>query len=83
MSVKELAEALKNENLSFGIREVLKAAKTKKLKKTSRVFVSKDSRESTIEALEKAGIEFEVLKSKEELTKALNLDFESEVFFIQ
>jgi ribosomal protein L7Ae-like RNA K-turn-binding protein len=82
MSVKDLAEAMKNDNLSFGIREVLKAVKAKKLKKTSRVFVSKDARNSTIESLEKAGIEFEVLKSKEEIAKALGLDFESEVFFI-
>ena len=83
MSVKELTEAIKNENVSFGIKEVLKAVKVKKVKKTSRVFISKDARETTIEVLEKAGVEFEVLKSKQELTKLLGLDFESEVFFIQ
>ncbi|MBC8495548.1 ribosomal L7Ae/L30e/S12e/Gadd45 family protein [archaeon] len=83
MSVKELTEAIKNENVSFGIKEVLKAVKVKKMKKTSRVFISKDARETTIEVLEKAGVEFEVLKSKQELTKLLGLDFESEVFFIQ
>jgi ribosomal protein L7Ae-like RNA K-turn-binding protein len=83
MSVKELTEAMKNETVSFGIKEVLKAVKAKKMKKTSRVFVSKDARDSTIETLEKAGVEFEVLKTKEELAKTLGLDFESEVFFIQ
>ena len=83
MSIKELTEAMKNETLSFGIKEVLKAAKAKKLKKTSKVFVSKDARSTTIEALEKAGVEFEVLKPKEEIAKTMGLDFESEVFFIQ
>lgn len=83
MSVKELTEAIKNENVSFGIKEVLKAVKAKKIKKTSRIFVSKDARATTIEVLENAGVEFEVLKSKEELKKLLNLDFESEVFFIR
>jgi ribosomal protein L7Ae-like RNA K-turn-binding protein len=83
MSVKELSEAMKNENLSFGIKEVLKAAKAKKIKKTAKIFVAKDARNETIDSLEKAGVEFEVLKSKEEIAKALGLDFESEVFFIQ
>lgn len=83
MSIKELSEAMKEENLSFGIKEVLKAAKAKKVKKTAKIFVAKDARAETISKLEEAGVEFEVLKSKEEISKALGLDFESEVFFIQ
>lgn len=83
MSIKELSEAMKNETLSFGIKQVLKAAKAKKIKKTAKVFVAKDARSETISLLEKAEVEFEVLKSKEEIAKALGLDFESEVFFIQ
>jgi len=83
MSVKEITEAIKEGNINFGIKQVLKAAKGKKIKKTSKVFIAKDARDDTIAELENAGIEFEVLKTKEELSKALGLDFESEVFFIQ
>ncbi len=82
MSVKELAEAIKDEKISFGIKQVVRALKNKKLTKTSKVFISKDAREDTIEKLEDLGIEFEVLKSKEEISKVLGLDFESEVYFI-
>jgi ribosomal protein L7Ae-like RNA K-turn-binding protein len=83
MSVKELKEALTAKKLSFGIREVLKAAKAKKLKKTSKVFVSKDVRDETVKQLETAGVEFEVLKNKNEIAQELGIDFDSEVYFIQ
>ena len=83
MSVKELSEALKADKLSFGIREVLKAAKAKKLKKSSSVFVAKDAREETVKKLENAGVEFEVLKNKKEISQELGVDFNSEVYFIK
>ena len=82
MSVKEITEAIKEGNINYGIKQVLRAAKDKKIKKTSKVFIAKDARDGTIEKLENAEIEFEVLKPKEELSKVLGLDFESEVFFI-
>lgn len=82
MSLRDLQEAMKDEKVLFGIKEVLKASKAKKLKKGSRVFVSKDCRDETIEKLEGASIEFEVLKKKEEIAKFLALDFESEVYLI-
>lgn len=83
MSLKELSEAIKEENLCYGVKQVLRAAKDKQIKKSSKVFIAKDTREETIEKLENADVEFEVLKSKAELSKALGLDFESEVFFIK
>lgn len=82
MSVKEISEAIKAGTINYGIKQVLRAAKEKKLSTTSKVFISKDARDETVEKLEKAEIEFEVLKSKAELSKALGLDFESEVFYI-
>jgi len=82
MSLRELSEAVKKEKVSFGIKEVLKAGKKKKLKKDSRVFVCRDVRKETLDKLEKAGVEFEVLKNKTEISKELGLDFESEVFLI-
>ncbi len=52
-------------------------------KKSKNVFIAKDTRDETVEKLEAAGIEFDVLKSKAELAKELNLDFECEVFSIK
>ncbi len=82
MSMKELSEALKEKKLLFGIRQVSKLAKAKKIKKSSKVFVAKDVRDETIQKLESSKVEFEVLKTKEEIAKALDLDFESEVYLI-
>lgn len=78
MSIKELEDALAKGNVLFGIRECLKGKKDLKA-----VFISRDARDETVEKLEAAGIEFVVLKNKEELAKQLNLDFESEVFSIK
>lgn len=78
MSVKEIKEAIENGNILFGIRQALKLGK-----KAKGVFISKDARDGTVEKLEAAKIEFDVLKSKEDLTKELNLDFECEVFSIK
>ena len=83
MSIKEISEAMKDDNVAFGVREVLKAASGKKLKKSSRVFVARDVRDETVSQLEKVGVEFEVLKDKEFISKELGLDFESEVFLIR
>jgi len=82
MSLRDLIEANKKENVVFGIKQVLKLAKAKKLKKTMRVFVSRDAREETIKQLEDAGVEFEVLKNKVEITREMGIDFDSEVFLI-
>ena len=82
MSLRDLVEANKKDNVVFGIKQVLKLAKAKKLKKTMRVFVSRDAREETIKQLEDAGVEFEVLKNKVEITREMGIDFDSEVFLI-
>ena len=75
MSVKEISEAMEKGNVLFGIKQALKGGK-----KLKNVFIAKDTRDSTVEKLESAKIEFDVLKSKAELAKELNLDFECEVF---
>ena len=77
MSIKEIKEAMDDENVLFGVRQALK---NKKLKQ---VFISKDTRDETVEKLESAKVEFAVLKSKEDIAKELNLDFECEVFSIR
>jgi len=78
MSVKEISEAMENGKVCFGVRQALKLGKEAK-----DVFIVKDARDSTVEKLEAGGVEFDVLKSKEELTKELNLDFECEVFSVR
>lgn len=82
MSLKDLIDAHKKNKVIFGVREVLKLAKAKKIKKSSRVFISRDTRQETVEKLEKAGVEFEVLKNKSDISKEMGLDFDSEVFLI-
>ncbi len=77
MSIKEIKEAMDDGNVFFGVRQALK---NKKLKQ---VFISKDTRDETVEKLEFAKVEFDVLKSKEDIAKELNLDFECEVFSIK
>jgi ribosomal protein L7Ae-like RNA K-turn-binding protein len=83
MSLKELNEAKKAKKVSYGVKQVLKLAKKKKLGKTSRVFVCRDTREGVLKELEKAGVEFEVLKNKRDVSRELELDFDSEVFLIK
>ncbi|MEI7718525.1 MAG: ribosomal L7Ae/L30e/S12e/Gadd45 family protein [archaeon] len=82
MSLRDLVEADKKGNVVFGIKQVLKLARAKKLKKASRVFVARDTREETIKQLEDAGVEFEVLKNKVDITREMGIDFDSEVFLI-
>jgi ribosomal protein L7Ae-like RNA K-turn-binding protein len=78
MSVKELREGIEAENVLFGIKQALKLGK-----KAKNVFIAKDARDDTVEKLESVGVDFDVLKSKEDLTKELNLDFECEVFSLK
>lgn len=75
MSVKEIKESLEKGHVYFGIRQTIKHAK-----KIKNVYITKDARDQTAEALDKANIEFVVLKPKSDMTKELNLDFECEVF---
>ena len=78
MSVKEIKEAMCKGKVSFGLRQALKGGK-----KLKGVFICKDTRDGTVEKLESAKIEFDVLKSKEDVAKELNLDFNAEVFSIR
>ena len=77
MTVKEIKEAIDQGKIYFGIKQALKHAKN-----LSNVFITKDARDKTVELLDASGIEFIVLKSKADLSKELNLDFECEVFSI-
>ncbi len=78
MSIKEIKEGIDSGNVYFGIKQAIKHKKDIKT-----VFIAKDTRDETVEKLEDAKIEFIVLKSKADLTKNLNLDFNSEVFSIK
>jgi ribosomal protein L7Ae-like RNA K-turn-binding protein len=78
MSVKEISEAIKTGKAIFGIKQCTKAKKNLKS-----VFICKDTRDETVDKLEKEKIEFVVLKAKKEMAKELNLDFFSEVFSIK
>ena len=78
MSMKELGEAIEAGSVIFGIKQALKLGK-----KAKNVFITKDARDETVEKLEIAKIEFIVLKSKADLAKELNLDFECEVFCLK
>ena len=82
MSLKDLSDANKKGKVLFGIKQILKLAKAKKLKKDYRVFVAKDTRDDVLKTIETAGVEFEVLKTKEDISKGLGIDFTSEVFLI-
>ena len=78
MSVKEISEAIESGNILFGVKQALKVGK-----KLKNVFIAKDTRDETVEKLDAAGIEFDVLKPKADLAKELNLDFMCEVFSIK
>jgi len=78
MSIKEIEENIEKGNVCFGIRQAIKH-----VKKLSGVFIAKDTRDETVEKLENANIEFVVLKSKADIARELNLDFECEVFSIK
>lgn len=78
MSVKEIKDAMEKGRAFFGIRQALKNSK-----KLKNVFIAKDTRDETVEKLESSGVEFIVLKSKEDMARELNLDFECEVFSLR
>ena len=78
MSVKEIKESMDSGDVMFGVKQCLKMGK-----KAKNVFIAKDTRDETVEKLENAKMEFIVLKSKEDLAKELNLDFECEVFCLK
>ena len=73
MGITEIRKAMENGTAHFGIRQAIKKGKS------ADVFIARDARDGTVEKLEKKGIEFSVLKSKGDLAKELNLDFECEV----
>lgn len=78
MSVKELKEGIEEGKVLFGIKQALKVGK-----KAKNIFIAKDTRDETVGRLESAELAFDVLKSKTDLTKELNLDFECEVFCLK
>ena len=77
MSLKEIKEASEKGKLLIGVKECIKNKK-----KVKNVFIAKDTRDETVEQLEKAGIEFTVLKTKIDMARELNMNFTSEVFSI-
>jgi ribosomal protein L7Ae-like RNA K-turn-binding protein len=78
MNIKELREGVVEARVLFGIKQALKVGKKAKV-----IFIAKDTRDETVQQLENANLGFEVLKTKAELTKELNLDFECEVFSLK
>ena len=80
MSVKEIKEAIEKEKVCFGIKQTLKNCSGKK---KCKVFVCRDTRDDTLAKLDAKEIEYEVLKSKTDVAKELNLDFENEVFCLK
>ena len=77
MSIKDLKDSAEKGKVLFGFKQAVKLAGKKK---KPRVFIASDAREETFSVLEKAGIKPEILKTKEDISKQLGLDFESEVF---
>ena len=77
MSVKEIREAMDKGIVVFGIKQTVKNKG-----KLDNVFIAKDTRDEAVEKLESENIEFSVLKTKADIAKELNLDFESEVISI-
>jgi len=78
MTIKDIKEAIEEDKVYFGIKQAIKHKKD-----IASVFITKDARDETVKKLEEMKIEFIVLKPKSEMTKNLNLDFESEVFSIK
>ena len=78
MSVKDIREAMSKGFVYFGLKQAIKNFKI-----ISNVFVSRDARPETLDKLKASGVDFIVLKPKAEVSRELNLDFESEVFSIR
>lgn len=80
MSLKDIKEGIENNKVLFGFKQTLKVFKPKK---GMRVFVAKDARPEVFERLQKMGMEPEFLRTKQEIIKELNLDFECETFLLK
>ena len=81
MTVKDLKEGFEKEKVIFGLKEILKNLKGKK--KKMKIYVCSDTRAEIVKKLDENKIEFEKLKSKEEVAKELGLNFECEVFSLK
>lgn len=79
MSLKDLKEAAEKDKVTFGLKQALKNSKSKKKIK---VYVVSDVRQEVFKKLEEKGIDFERIKSRQDVQKELGLDFECEVFSI-
>lgn len=77
MTLKELKESNEKGEVLFGLKQAIKNSKNLK-----DVFIPKDAREETVKRLESSGVEFSVLKSRDDLRKELDLAFDCEVFSI-
>lgn len=78
MSIKDIKEAMEKDNVYFGIKEAIRNPK-----KTKKVFIARDARAETLDKLKSLSFEPGILKTKEDISKELNLDFECEVFSIR
>ena len=81
MSIKDIKEAHEKGSVVFGVKQTIKHFDKKKSSK-SKVFLAKDARPETMKKLEDAKISFEHTKTKAEIAKELNLDFEAEVYLL-
>lgn len=77
MGIKEIKDAVEEKKAYFGLKECLKHKKNLK-----EVYVVKDAREDVINKLNENKVKFNLLKTKKEVIKLLNLDFNCEVFSI-
>ncbi|MFA5484811.1 MAG: hypothetical protein WC260_00975 [Candidatus Pacearchaeota archaeon] len=75
MSIKEIKEAIESKKVYFGLKECIKHKKDLK-----EVYLVKDAREEIINQLNEDKIKYSFLKTKKEVIKLLNLDFNCEVF---
>lgn len=77
MGIKEIKDALDDKKAYFGLKECIKHKKNLK-----DVYLVKDAREEIINKLNENKIKFTFLKTKKEVIKLLNLDFNCEVFSV-
>ncbi len=80
MSLKDVRDGIEKGSVCFGFKQTLKNFKPKKKMK---VFVAKDVRQDILDRLNELGMEPDFLKSKQEIAKELNLDFQCETFLLK
>lgn len=80
MSLKDIKDGIEKGSVLFGFKQAVKGFNPKKKMK---VFVAKDVRQDILDRLNELGMEPEFLRTKQEITKELNLDFECETFLIK